>query len=123
MGEQIKITVDSKFIPDQSNPVQKKYLFLYNVLISNESVETVQLISRYWKITNGIGKVEEVHGSGVVGEKPIIEPGKFFKYVSFCPLNTPIGFMEGHYVMVDRRGKKFNASIERFNLIVPEFLN
>ena len=71
MGEQIKITVDSKFIPDQSNPVQKKYLFLYNVLISNESLETVQLISRYWKITNGIGKVEEVHGSGVVGKNPL----------------------------------------------------
>tara|TARA_B100001113_G_C20886973_1_gene525212 strand:- start:197 stop:568 length:372 start_codon:yes stop_codon:yes gene_type:complete len=123
MREQIKITVDSKFIPDQSNPIQKKYLFLYNVLISNESAETVQLISRYWKITNGIGKVEEVHGSGVVGEKPIIEPGKFFKYASFCPLNTPIGFMEGHYVMVDRQGKKFNAPIERFNLIIPEALN
>lgn len=123
MREQIKITVDSKFIPDQSNPIQKKYLFLYNVLISNESLETIQLLSRYWKITNGVGKVEEVRGPGVVGKKPIIESGKFFKYASFCPLNTPVGFMEGHYGMVDRKGKKFNVSIERFNLIVPEVLN
>ena len=123
MKKQIKITVNSKFISDQSNPAQKKYLFLYDVLISNESLETVQLLSRYWKITNGVGKVEEVHGSGVVGEKPIIEPGKSFTYTSFCPLNTPIGFMEGHYVMVDRQGKKFNASIKRFNLAVPEVLN
>ena len=123
MREQIKITVDSKFIPGQSNPIQKKYLFLYNVLISNESLETIQLLSRYWKITNGVGKVEEVRGPGVVGKKPIIESGKFFKYVSFCPLNTPVGFMEGHYGMVDMKGKKFNVSIERFNLIVPEVLN
>ena len=68
MREQIKITVDSKFIPDQSNPIQKKYLFLYNVLISNESLETIQLLSRYWKITNGVGKVEEVRGPKLWGK-------------------------------------------------------
>tara|TARA_B100001175_G_scaffold299419_1_gene290777 strand:+ start:1048 stop:1419 length:372 start_codon:yes stop_codon:yes gene_type:complete len=123
MKEQIKITVDSKFIPNQSNPIQKKYLFLYNVLISNESVETVQLLSRYWKITNGVGKVDEVRGPGVVGEKPIIKAGQFFKYMSFCPLTTPIGFMEGHYGMIDKQRKKFNVPIDRFNLVMPEVLN
>lgn len=123
MQKQINIKVDSKYISEQSNPEYLNYVFLYDVFIKNNLMEAVRLISRYWKITDGVGRVEEVRGSGVVGKTPTIEAGKSFNYVSFCPLNTPIGFMEGHYVMIDQKGMKFNVPIERFNLIAPETLN
>lgn len=115
----IRVSVLSEYAPDRSKPLQQQWFFLYTITISNDSAETVQLLSRHWIITNGNGQVEEVRGPGVVGQQPILQPGEEFTYTSGCPLPTPFGTMEGTYQMVTRSGEKFDVRIAPFTLSEP----
>jgi ApaG protein len=119
----VRIQVEPRFVPDQSDPPNSVYLFAYHVTIRNEGAETVQLRSRHWIITSGEGKVEEVRGPGVVGYQPTLKPGEQFQYTSGCPLNTPVGTMHGSFQMVNEGGESFDALIEPFRLAVPRVLN
>jgi ApaG protein len=81
------------------------------------------LISRHWHITDGTGISEDIYGPGVIGKKPTIEPNTFFEYTSFCPLRTPVGFMEGSYRMLNKDGEEFDLKINKFRLLASQFLN
>ena len=120
--EGIRIEVTPEYIPQQSYPDKKEYLFAYSVVITNEGDRMVKLVSRHWTIINADGDVEEVEGPGVVGYSPEIAPGESFEYTSFCPLNTSWGTMEGTYHMVRENGETFEAKISRFYLFVPELV-
>src|SRR5690242_6419175 len=95
----INITAKTTYLPEQSVQDEQRFLWSYEMTIENQSDEIVQLLNRYWKITDMRGKVEEVRGPGVIGLQPIIKPGKSFIYTSFCQLATPQGTMEGRYEM------------------------
>ncbi|GIL48306.1 hypothetical protein Vafri_4583, partial [Volvox africanus] len=97
----IRVQVQSFFLPTKSSPAEGRYMFAYHIVITNETKDTiVQLRNRHWVIVDGLGKTEEVRGPGVVGEQPILLPGKSHAYTSGCPLTTPKGSMEGEYTMV-----------------------
>lgn len=115
----VRVAVVSEFAPGRSRPQDKQWFFLYTITITNESPETVQLLSRHWVITNGAGEVEEVKGPGVVGEQPILQPQESFTYTSGCPLTTSFGTMEGTYQMVTRSGERFDARVAPFTLSEP----
>jgi ApaG protein len=115
----VRVGVESVYSPEQSNPPQNKWFFLYTVTISNGGAETVQLLTRHWLITDGTGHIEEVRGPGVVGKQPILKPGESFEYTSGCPLNTAFGVMEGTYQMVTENGERFDAVIAPFTLSEP----
>ena len=100
-------------------PEEGRFFWAYTVEISNLGRERVQLRSRYWRITDAAGRVEEVRGAGVVGEQPLIEPGASYTYTSGCPLTTPSGFMSGWYQMVGSDGGLFNVEIPAFSLDSP----
>lgn len=119
----VRIVVEPRYVPDQSEPSESSWLFAYHVTIRNEGTETVQLKSRHWIITNGEGKTEEVRGPGVVGYQPTLKPGEQFQYTSGCPLGTPVGTMHGSFQMVTEAGEAFDAMIEPFRLAVPRALN
>jgi len=119
----IRVTVSSNYIPAQSAPKARRYVFAYTVRIANEGTETAQLKSRHWIITDGNGKVEQVRGPGVVGEQPLLKPGEHFEYTSGCVLETPRGSMEGTYQMVRSDGTEFDATIAPFALMLPYSLN
>ena len=119
----IRILVKPRYIAEQSDPAADQYLFAYHITIRNEGLETTQLISRHWVITNGEGKVDEVKGPGVVGHQPVLKPGEAFEYTSGCPLNTPVGTMHGVFHMITDSGEKFDARIEPFRLAMPSALN
>ena len=119
----IRIQVVAEYIPEQSQPQSDRFVFAYHIDISNHGDQTVQLLDRHWLITNGRGEMEEVHGSGVVGLQPIIHPGEHFRYSSGCPLDTPVGTMEGHYDMKPRDGELFEARIGVFRLAQPGSLH
>jgi ApaG protein len=119
----IRITVTSNYIPAQSAPKAKRYVFAYTVRIANEGTDAAQLKSRHWIITDGNGKVEQVRGPGVVGEQPLLRPGEHFEYTSGCVLETPRGSMEGTYQMVLADGTEFDAKIAPFGLMLPYSLN
>ena len=123
MQNSIKIQAHPEFLLERSQPDKSYYFFSYNIKIINNSEIGVKLLSRYWHIKDGKGQTEDVHGPGVVGKTPSIKPKGVFEYTSFCPLQTPIGFMEGSYRMISENGKQFDVDIPRFKLIAPQFLN
>ncbi len=115
----VRVAVRSRFDPQRSRPVSGQWFFLYTVTLTNQARETVRLQSRHWVITDGEGRVEEVRGSGVVGEQPVLAPGESFTYTSGCPLPTPFGTMHGTYRMVTSTGEAFDAEIAPFALSPP----
>jgi len=119
----VRVLVQPRYMPEQSEPSKSHFLFAYHVTIRNESEITVQLLSRHWVITDGEGKVEEVRGPGVVGYQPLLKPGEQFQYTSGCPLGTPVGTMHGSYQMEAEDGSQFDAQIDPFRLAVPRMLN
>tara|TARA_B100001769_G_scaffold166569_1_gene131034 strand:+ start:266 stop:637 length:372 start_codon:yes stop_codon:yes gene_type:complete len=123
MKNNIEIFTSPDYLPDRSDPIKSYYFFSYQIKIANRSEETIQLLSRYWHIVDGQGRAEDIYGPGVVGKTPILKPNDLFEYTSFCPLPTPLGFMEGSYRMLDESGKEFDVPIERFQLVAPQVLN
>jgi ApaG protein len=119
----IRVKVQSRYLPERSQPDESQWLFIYQVRIANEGELPARLISRHWIITDGNGLVEEVKGEGVVGEQPLLEPGEFFEYTSGCPLKTPFGTMEGTYQMITSSGEAFDARIAPFSLAEPFAIN
>ncbi|MEX2648458.1 MAG: Co2+/Mg2+ efflux protein ApaG [Alphaproteobacteria bacterium] len=115
----ITVTVTPGFLEDQSEPAEGRYVWAYHVRIANEGRQTVQLLSRHWRITDASGRCHEVRGPGVVGEQPVLGPGQAFEYTSGTPLATPSGFMAGSYEMESERGETFQVEIPAFSLDSP----
>ncbi|MGX9419404.1 Co2+/Mg2+ efflux protein ApaG [Vibrio sp. RC27] len=119
----IKIQVRTKYIEEQSQPEKSRYVFAYMITIRNLSSQEVQLLSRRWLITDADGKQISVEGEGVVGEKPIISAHDDYSYTSGTVIETPVGAMQGHYIMIDEAGDEFTVAIEPFRLSIPNILN
>ena len=116
----LRVTVRTFYLADQSDPEEGRHVWAYRVHIQNEGREAVQLLKRSWHITDGLGRTQHVHGDGVVGEQPVLEPGEAFEYTSGTPLATPSGFMRGAYHMVvTETGEMFDAEIPAFSLDSP----
>ena len=115
----IKVTVQPHFLEDESLPEDNQYFWAYHVLIENLGDETVQLLTRYWNITDALGRIQEVRGEGVVGDQPVLKPGESYEYTSGTPLSTSSGIMVGTYTMINRNGEKFEINIPAFSLDSP----
>jgi len=115
----IRVTVQPRYLPEQSDPAKSQYVWAYQVRIENTGAVAVQLRSRHWKITDGLGRLQEVKGRGVVGATPRLEPGEVFEYTSGTPLSTPSGIMGGTYQMVSDTGESFDIEIPTFSLDAP----
>lgn len=115
----IRISVTPTFLDDQSEPKENRYLWAYHITIENKGREAVQLLTRHWHITDARGRVREVEGPGVIGQQPVIAPGKSHQYSSGVPLETPSGFMTGSYHMRSAGGEGFEVKIPLFALESP----
>lgn len=115
----IVVTVTPQYLPDQSDPAKSQFVWAYQVRIENKGDIAVQLRSRHWKITDGLGRQQEVKGPGVIGKTPLLRPGEMFEYTSGTPLSTPSGFMGGSYQMVSESGEAFDIEIPTFSLDTP----
>lgn len=115
----IEVEVEPFYMEERSDPTQNRYVWGYRITIDNQSEEFVQLLSRYWQITDAKGRVEEVRGAGVVGDQPRLNPGDSYQYTSGCPLTTPSGIMVGTYTMRSRTGELFEVAIPAFSLDLP----
>ena len=116
---QIEVKVTPRFLPDRSSPENGYFFWAYTITLTNFGGETVQLKTRHWRITDGLGRQQEVQGPGVVGEEPVLEPGESFEYTSGVPLPTPTGFMAGTYGMISG-DKSFEIEVPAFSLDAPE---
>lgn len=117
---QIEVEVEPFYLPDRSDPDEGRHVWGYRVTIANNSDQFIQLLARYWRITDAAGRVEEVRGPGVVGEQPGLNPGDSFQYTSGCPLRTPSGFMVGSYTVRSAAGEFFEVDIPAFSLDLPD---
>jgi ApaG protein len=118
--EGVRVSVRSFYLEDQSEPDQSHFVWAYRVRIANEGARPLRLLRRTWLITDARGRVQRVHGAGVVGEQPLLEPGESFEYTSGTPLETPSGFMAGTYHMVDPgSGEALDVAIPAFSLDSP----
>ncbi len=120
----VKVSVDTIYQPEYSNPGNEHFMFAYKVNIENMTEYSVQLLNRHWDIFDSNGTHREVDGEGVVGMQPVIEPGENHEYVSGCNLKTDFGSMKGFYEMkriVDE--DRFQVNIPEFYLITPYKLN
>lgn len=115
----ITVRVAVNFLPEQSRIEAGKWFWVYHIRIENDSDQEVQLLTRHWRITDGLGQVTAVDGEGVVGETPVLAPGGSHDYVSGCPLATPQGSMEGHYGFRRANGSRFDVAIPFFPLAAP----
>jgi ApaG protein len=115
----IRVTVEPRYLDHESQPEEGHYFWAYTVEIVNMGPETVKLESRFWEITDELGRRQEVRGAGVIGEQPVIPPGKRFEYTSGCPLPTPSGMMVGSYRMMSETGEAFSVAIPAFSLDSP----
>jgi len=115
----IYVTVQPTYLDDRSAPEDGHFVWAYEVTIENRGAETVQVLSRHWRITNARGETHEVQGVGVIGEQPVLEPGDCFNYTSGTPLATPSGIMSGSYQLENERGERFDVEIPAFSLDSP----
>ncbi|HTT08976.1 MAG TPA: Co2+/Mg2+ efflux protein ApaG [Gammaproteobacteria bacterium] len=116
----IQVSVQTRYIDDQSAPEENHYVFAYTITILNAGSVRSKLLTRHWVITDANGRVQEVRGEGVVGEQPHLAPGEAFRYTSAAAIETPIGSMQGSYQMVGDDGVRFDAPIAPFRLAVPQ---
>lgn len=119
----ITVRVAVNFLPEQSRVDAGKWFWVYHIRIENGSDQPVRLLTRHWRITDGRGQTNFVDGEGVVGEQPLLKPGEAHDYVSGCPLGTPRGTMQGHYIMERGDDSLIEVSIPRFPLAAPATAN
>jgi ApaG protein len=115
----VTVRVSVSYLAEQSLPERGRWFWSYHIRIENDAAQAVQLLTRHWIITDGRGARHSVEGEGVVGEKPLIEPGASYDYVSGCPLQTPTGSMQGAYRMIGEDGQTFEVAIPKFALTAP----
>ena len=119
----IQVRVKTRHLPEHLPSDSKQFAFAYHITIENKRSETVQLINRFWRITDANGKATEVEGAGVVGKQPILKSGEIFEYTSGVVIDTPVGNMEGYYEMEKENGERFRVTIPLFRLAIPSILH
>jgi len=119
----IQVSVQVRYLAEQSDDVEERYVFAYTITLTNEGQHAVQLLSRHWIINDANNHVQEVKGKGVVGEQPVIGPGQSFEYTSGTVLATQVGTMSGSYKMQVVDGGEFSVAIPQFVLSVPRVLH
>ena len=118
--DKVTVFVEPTYLSQESSPDQSIYVWAYKVRIENNGTDVLQLKTRHWKITDAYGRVQEVHGAGVVGEQPVLMPGGIYEYTSGTPLSTPNGIMVGSYAMQMTDGTLLDVAIPAFSLHTPE---
>ena len=119
----LHVAVKTRYLEDQSDPAEKRYVFAYTITIKNTGSVPSQVISRHWIITDADAHVEEVKGLGVVGHQPLLAPGETFEYTSGSALPTATGSMRGSYFVVAEDTTRFEVPIDEFALAVPRALH
>jgi ApaG protein len=120
ISDGVKISVETFYQQDYSNPLQSEFMFAYRITIENNNSFAVKLISRHWYIFDSDGEYREVEGEGVVGMQPVINAHDEYQYVSGCNLHTEMGRMHGTYLMENLHTKqRFEVNIPAFEMITP----
>lgn len=120
----IKISIETHFDGTTQQNYRLSFAFGYRITIENQSKDSVQLTSRFWRIKDSLNQTKIIEGEGVIGMKPVLKPGESHTYKSGCLLASPFGAMSGFYNMVNFTStRKFRVAIPSFKLSTPFALN
>lgn len=120
----VKISVETFYQPEYSNPLNSEFMFAYKITIENNNDFPVKLLRRHWYIYDSDGSVREVEGEGVVGIQPIITPAASYQYISGCNLRSEMGKMLGTYLLENANNKNtFDVAIPAFEMQAPFKMN
>lgn len=120
----VKISVETYYQPEYSNPVNSEFMFAYKITIENNNDFPVKLLRRHWYIYDSEGTMREVEGEGVVGIQPVIAAAASYQYISGCNLRSEIGKMYGTYLLENVNNKNtFDVAIPVFEMQAPFKLN
>jgi len=120
ISEGVRVSVETFYQPDYSNPLQSEFMFAYRITIENHNPFPVKLHRRRWYIFDSNGTTREVEGEGVVGVQPTLNPGESYQYVSGCNLRTEMGKMSGTYQMENLSTSRiFEVNIPAFEMFAP----
>lgn len=120
----VKVSVETYYQPEYSNPINSEFMFAYRITIENNNEYPVKLLRRHWNIFDSCGSKSEVDGEGVVGVQPLVSPGETYQYISGCNLQTEMGKMDGNYQFENIHTKKyFDVMIPAFQMVAPFKLN
>jgi len=120
----VKISVETFYQPEYSNPLNSEFMFAYKITIENNNEFPVKLLRRHWHIYDSDGSTREVEGEGVVGIQPVIDPTASYQYISGCNLRSEIGKMHGTYLLENVNNKKtFEVLIPSFEMHAPFKMN
>lgn len=117
--QNVTVRVEPDYLEDQSRPADDHYIWAYTVEIENNRQTQIQLVERFWQISDSRGQCQEIRGSGVMGQTPILKPGEVFRYTSGAPLYAPSGMMRGTYSLKTPNGDQFDVTIPTFLLDSP----
>ena len=118
------VVISTETFYQQYDKDEKAYMFSYRIRIENLGTETLQLMTRYWEISDGLNWRREVSGEGVIGEQPILHPAEIYSYDSWCPSPSLITYMKGYYIFRNTRTEEMiKAEVPQMNFIVPDVLN
>lgn len=124
VSQGVKITVQTQYEDDYSNPANKHYLFSYSINIHNLNPFDIQLLHRHWIIKDSLAPTREVSGAGVIGKQPVLQPDEEYQYESSCNLQSDIGLMYGEYIFKNvSNNEHFKVLIPEFTLVIPYKLN
>tara|TARA_R110002072_G_scaffold180105_3_gene336214 strand:- start:60 stop:446 length:387 start_codon:yes stop_codon:yes gene_type:complete len=120
----IKISVKTEFNGVINRNLNTFNAFSYIINIENESSDVVQLLERFWEISDALNDKEFVVGEGVVGQQPILNPNEQYTYRSNCFLLGDSGSMKGTFKMINKKTNiLFQVIIPTFQLTTTSFLN
>ena len=117
---QLHVDIRPEYLPEQSSPIDNRYLFAYHVKVENKGTKAAQVIARHWVIKDADGGIEEVRGLGLVGRQPFLQPEQSFEYSSGCPLPTPNGSMRGTFFCMGEDAHPFEVTVLPFELYIPK---
>ncbi len=120
----VKITVETFYQPEYSNPLNSEFMFAYKITLENNNAFPIKLLRRHWHIYDSNGSMREVEGEGVVGVQPLIAPGASYQYISGCNLRSEMGKMLGTYLFENAHNQRnFNVTIPSFEMYAPFKMN
>lgn len=121
-SEPLHVAVTTQYLNEQSHPEEHCFVFGYTFCLHNHSPDALIVMHRHWLITDANGNLREIEGHGILGRFPKLESGSTFEYTSGVVLETPVGTMEGEYVLHNPNGLAIQIHVAPFRLAKPDVL-
>ena len=105
---------------------ENRYMWGYYLCIENNTDSRIKLLGKDWNITDDKGHLYHDSSLGFKGELPELNPGEYFEYTSYAPLDAQNAVFYGS-CNVETRGKQKSVKVPTFSLsagtVGPHTLN